>query len=117
MASGILSPTHLLVVLVVALIVLGPKRLPGAGRALGQGLREFKDSISGVALDSHQGQLPSAASLLGGSDVSMMQMPARETPGVSHDSAPVATAVSHDSASVAPAVAHDIAPLAPVETA
>ena len=47
MASGILSPTHLLVVLVVALIVLGPKRLPGAGKAIGEGLREFKDSISG----------------------------------------------------------------------
>jgi sec-independent protein translocase protein TatA len=33
--------------MVVALLVLGPKRLPGAGRALGQGLREFKHSITG----------------------------------------------------------------------
>ena len=33
--------------LVIALIVLGPKRLPEVGRSLGHGMREFKDSISG----------------------------------------------------------------------
>jgi sec-independent protein translocase protein TatA len=47
MFSGLESPMHLLVVLVVALLVLGPKRLPGAGRALGSGIREFRDSVSG----------------------------------------------------------------------
>jgi sec-independent protein translocase protein TatA len=46
MLSGIFEPTHLIVILVVALLVLGPKRLPDAGRALGQGLREFRSSIS-----------------------------------------------------------------------
>jgi sec-independent protein translocase protein TatA len=45
MLTGILQPTHLIILLVVALIVLGPKRLPDAGRALGQGLREFKASV------------------------------------------------------------------------
>ena len=45
MFTGILQPTHLLILLAVALIFLGPKRLPDAGRALGQGLKEFKDSI------------------------------------------------------------------------
>ncbi len=40
---------ELILVLAIALIVLGPKRLPEAGRALGRGLREFKDSVSGVA--------------------------------------------------------------------
>jgi len=50
--TDLLQPTHLLIVLVVALIFLGPKRLPGAGRALGQGLREFKQSITG-AFDEH----------------------------------------------------------------
>ena len=34
-------------VLVIALLVLGPKRLPEAGRSIGRGMREFKDSISG----------------------------------------------------------------------
>ena len=38
---------ELIVVLVIALIVLGPKKLPDFGRSLGHGLREFKDSISG----------------------------------------------------------------------
>ena len=47
MVSSILQPTHLLIVLAVVLLVLGPKRLPGAGRALGQGLREFRTSIRG----------------------------------------------------------------------
>ena len=47
MISSILQPAHLLIVLAVVLLVLGPKRLPGAGRALGQGLREFKTSIRG----------------------------------------------------------------------
>jgi sec-independent protein translocase protein TatA len=38
---------ELIVILAIALIVLGPKKLPEAGRALGKGMREFKDSISG----------------------------------------------------------------------
>jgi sec-independent protein translocase protein TatA len=46
MLTNILQPTHLIVVLAVALLILGPKRLPEAGRALGQGLKEFKSSIS-----------------------------------------------------------------------
>lgn len=41
-----MQPTHLIILLAVALIFLGPKRLPDAGRALGQGIREFKDSMS-----------------------------------------------------------------------
>ena len=47
MFSGLESPMHLLVVLVIAVLVLGPKKLPDAGRALGSGIRQFKDSIEG----------------------------------------------------------------------
>jgi sec-independent protein translocase protein TatA len=47
-----IGPMELIVVLVIALVVLGPKRLPQAGRSLGQGLREFKDSISGASSKS-----------------------------------------------------------------
>jgi sec-independent protein translocase protein TatA len=47
MLGDILQPTHLLFVLVVALLVLGPKRLPEAGRALGKGIRDFRTAISG----------------------------------------------------------------------
>jgi sec-independent protein translocase protein TatA len=43
----ILQPTHLLLILGVILLVLGPKRLPEAGRGIGQGLREFSASIRG----------------------------------------------------------------------
>ncbi len=50
MPAGI-GPTELIIVLVIALIVLGPKKLPSAGRSLGQGLREFKDSVTGGARD------------------------------------------------------------------
>lgn len=45
MLGDILTPSHLLLVLVVALLVLGPKRLPEAGRGLGSGLREFRASL------------------------------------------------------------------------
>ena len=41
------GPTELIIVLVIALVILGPKRLPQAGRSLGQGMREFKDSLTG----------------------------------------------------------------------
>lgn len=42
------NPTaDLLVVLLIVLLIFGPKRLPGLGKQLGQGIREFKDSITG----------------------------------------------------------------------
>lgn len=46
MMGNILSPTHLLLVLAVALLVLGPKRLPEAGRGIGSAIRGFKDAVS-----------------------------------------------------------------------
>jgi sec-independent protein translocase protein TatA len=48
MLTGLLQPSHLIIVLIIALVFLGPKRIPDAGRALGQGLREFKNSIAGA---------------------------------------------------------------------
>ena len=48
MFGDIIQPTHLLLILVVALIVLGPKRLPEVGRSLGRGLRDFRQGIAGV---------------------------------------------------------------------
>ena len=46
MIGDILQPTHLLFILVIALLVLGPKRLPEVGRALGRGLRDFKNALN-----------------------------------------------------------------------
>lgn len=45
--TGLENPTHILFVLIVAVLVLGPKRLPSVGRSLGAGIREFRDSLSG----------------------------------------------------------------------
>ena len=59
MIGDILQPTHLLFVLVVALLVLGPKRLPEAGRALGKGLRDFRTAISGE--DDRSSEIPTQA--------------------------------------------------------
>jgi sec-independent protein translocase protein TatA len=40
------GPMELIVILVIALIVLGPKKLPEVGRSLGKGMREFKESLT-----------------------------------------------------------------------
>ena len=42
---------ELVIVLVIALIILGPKRLPEVGKSIGNGMREFKDAISGGSKD------------------------------------------------------------------
>jgi sec-independent protein translocase protein TatA len=42
-----IGPLELAIVLIIALVIFGPKRLPDLGRSLGKGMREFKDSISG----------------------------------------------------------------------
>ena len=46
-----LGPLELGIILLIVLIVFGPKRLPGLGRQLGSGMREFKDSITGKDKD------------------------------------------------------------------
>ena len=45
------GPMELVIVLAIALIVLGPKKLPEVGRSLGKGMREFKESLSGDPRD------------------------------------------------------------------
>ncbi len=46
-----IGPLELAIVLIVALIILGPKKLPDMGRSLGKGMREFKGAISGDSRD------------------------------------------------------------------
>jgi sec-independent protein translocase protein TatA len=58
MVGDILQPTHLVFVLVVALLVLGPKRLPEVGRQLGNGLRDFKAAINGEHHEPSEVQAP-----------------------------------------------------------
>jgi sec-independent protein translocase protein TatA len=49
-----IGATELIIVLVIVLIIFGPKRLPSLGRSLGGGLREFKDSVSGKNKDDDE---------------------------------------------------------------
>ncbi len=46
-----IGPLELAIVLVIALVILGPKKLPDAGRSLGRGIREFKGAITGGGID------------------------------------------------------------------
>ncbi|HVW18351.1 MAG TPA: twin-arginine translocase TatA/TatE family subunit [Solirubrobacteraceae bacterium] len=45
---------ELIIILVIALLVLGPKKLPEVGRSVGKGMREFKESLSGEDRDDDQ---------------------------------------------------------------
>ena len=53
-----LGPGELLLILAIALVVLGPKKLPEAGRSLGRGLREFKDSVSNMSAAKDEDEDP-----------------------------------------------------------
>jgi sec-independent protein translocase protein TatA len=49
---GNIGPLEIVVVLIIALVVFGPKRLPELGNSLGKGIREFRDTVSGEKTDS-----------------------------------------------------------------
>ena len=55
---GGIGPLELGIVLLIVLVVFGPKRLPSLGRQLGSGMREFKDSITGKARDDEDDERP-----------------------------------------------------------
>lgn len=52
-----IGPMELIVVLAIALIVLGPKKLPEVGRSVGKGMREFKESLSGDSRDEDDAEV------------------------------------------------------------
>ena len=54
-----IGPLEIIIVLVVVLLIFGPKRLPDLGRSLGSGMREFKDSVTGK--DKDRDELDAAA--------------------------------------------------------
>jgi sec-independent protein translocase protein TatA len=56
-----IGPTELIIVLVIVLLIFGPKRLPGLGKQLGGGMREFKDSITGKNKDEEPDEIEADA--------------------------------------------------------
>jgi TatA/E family protein of Tat protein translocase len=79
---GIENPVHLLFIAIVALIVLGPKRLPELARALGHGIREFREAIG------QQGEPHLEPTLARGEPVAVPD-PAAPTPPTSDPPRPV----------------------------
>jgi sec-independent protein translocase protein TatA len=97
--GDILQPTHLLFVLVIALLVLGPKRLPEVGRSLGKGLRDFRTAISGE--DDHvdrseaiPSQVPSPSQVVPGQVVPANPV-VPPNPVPTESTPPVTTPVEH----------------------
>jgi sec-independent protein translocase protein TatA len=56
-----IGPLELIIVLLVVLVIFGPKRLPGLGKSLGTGMREFKDSVTGKDKEEEQEQIQASA--------------------------------------------------------
>jgi sec-independent protein translocase protein TatA len=56
-----IGAAEVIIVLVIVLLIFGPKRLPDLGRSLGKGMREFKDSITGKDDDEEKPELTAAA--------------------------------------------------------
>jgi sec-independent protein translocase protein TatA len=66
-----IGPTELIIVLVIVLVIFGPKRLPGLGRSLGSGMKEFRDSVTGKSdrdLDEDDDDRKQANAALGRAD-------------------------------------------------
>jgi sec-independent protein translocase protein TatA len=53
------GPLEIIIVLIIVLVIFGPKRLPDLGRSLGRGMREFKDSVTGKDKEQEHEQLDS----------------------------------------------------------
>lgn len=51
MFEGLLQPTHLILILGIALLIFGPRKLPELGQGLGKGIRGFKDALRGIGED------------------------------------------------------------------
>jgi sec-independent protein translocase protein TatA len=52
MLDNLFTPTHLIIILVIALLVFGPRKLPELGKGLGEGLKGFKEGIKGATSDA-----------------------------------------------------------------
>jgi sec-independent protein translocase protein TatA len=87
MATGLLSPVHVVLLLVVVLMLFGAKRLPEMGRSLGTGLRGFKDSLEGIAQEDKP-RLAAANHVADPATTTQAASPAQELESVSDQAAP-----------------------------
>lgn len=76
----VLQPTHLIFILVVALLVLGPKRLPEVGRSLGRGLRDFRGALSGLTDPDEEPSPPENTSQVTPVTPATTTLPAEDSP-------------------------------------
>ncbi len=92
-----LSPIHLIIILIIALIVIGPGKLPEVGAALGKSIKEFRKAASDITEPTHVDAAPVAA-------------PAPAAPAYAPAPAPAYVAPAPVPAPAAPAMATDPAP-------
>jgi sec-independent protein translocase protein TatA len=71
-----IGPMEIAIVLVIALVIFGPKRLPELGQSMGKGIREFKGSISGDKNDEKVAQIPAAGAAV--AEVPVTEIPVVE---------------------------------------
>jgi sec-independent protein translocase protein TatA len=119
MVGDILQPTHLLFVLVIALLVLGPKRLPEAGKALGKGLRDFRTAMSGEEHHEIHASAPAVQTVPAPAPVVATPAVATtvDTPAVATTVAPQPVAQSQGTDPMEPAHAGTVEPAQSVHTA
>lgn len=98
------GPMELIVVLVIALLVLGPRKLPEVGRSVGRGIREFKSSIGGDSNDAEEDR--DLAALRASAAPAEPVAPAATEPAAAAASAPAPAATA------APTVVPEPAPVA-----
>jgi sec-independent protein translocase protein TatA len=102
MGSTLLTPTHLIFLLLIALLLFGAKRLPEIGRSLGTGMREFKDSVttSDNKVETHSELPPPVATApVASAPVAAAPVPAGPTaPAVAPEAAPAEPQASPDTA-------------------
>ncbi len=95
MFEGLFQPMHLLIILGLALLFFGPKRLPELGKGLGTSIRDFRDAMSGQKPEdkaNSQLEAPKAAVSAPGAVATPLQTPAAPAPPAASAPAPPAQA-------------------------